>query len=58
MADKPTTNLVVIKHTTTSLLEGISDPLDNPPLDDCVEQTLRLLTSISGSSENRNPVRG
>jgi hypothetical protein len=33
-------------HPTTSRLEGISDLIDNLPLDACVELISRLLTSI------------
>ena len=41
------TQVVVNPHPTTSPLEGISDLLDNLPLEACVELTRRLLTSIS-----------
>jgi len=41
------TQVVANPHPTTSLIEGISDLLDNLPLDACVELTRRLLTSIS-----------
>ena len=38
--------VVANPHPTTSPIEGISDLLDNLPLDACVELTRRLLTSI------------
>lgn len=41
-------NLVVPTHTTISSLQGISDHLDNLPLEACVvELTRQLLTSTS-----------
>ena len=41
------TKTVANPQPTASPLEGISDLLDNLPLDACVELTRRLLTSIS-----------
>ena len=38
--------VVANPHPTTSPIEGISDLLDNLPLDSCVELIRRLLTSI------------
>jgi hypothetical protein len=47
VAVQPTTNqLVVTPHTTNSTFEGISDLLDNLPLEECVELTRRLLTVL------------
>jgi hypothetical protein len=45
VAAKPT-NLVVTPQTPTSALEDNSDLLDNLTLQECVELTRRLLTSI------------
>jgi len=42
-----TPNLVVPTQSPTSTLEEISDLIDHLPLQACVEQTRRLLTSIS-----------
>lgn len=48
VAAQPTTNkLVAAPHLTTSPLKGISDHLNELPLDACVELTRWLLTSIS-----------
>jgi hypothetical protein len=47
VAAQPTINqLVVTPHPTNSPLDGISDLLDNLPLEACVELTRRLLTSL------------
>jgi len=41
------TQVVANPHPTTSPIEGISDLLNNLPLNACVELTRQLLTSIS-----------
>jgi hypothetical protein len=46
-AQPSSTKLVVTHHSTSSPLEGISDLLNQLPIEACVELTCRLLTSIS-----------
>jgi hypothetical protein len=46
-AQPSSTKLVVTPHPTSSPLKGISDLLDQLPIEACVELTCRLLTSIS-----------
>jgi hypothetical protein len=64
VADKLTTKLVVTTQSITSQLEDISD-LDKLPLEDCMNVTCPLLTSIYspqsgcppvGSPEKRYPI--
>ena len=51
------TQVVTNPHPNTSPLEGISDLLDNLPLEACVELTRRLLTSISYLPKGTAPPR-
>jgi len=59
MSAKPVTATQVVTnpHPNTSPLEGISDLLDNLPLEACVELTRRLLTSISYLPKGTAPPR-